>query len=121
MTPDDFSLVPLGGTVSFCKKETVGPTVLHTECGFPRPAPVARNSRPRAVRGKNLARRVRSYARSQGSKVSAPAAGRERAASAGVRAAARARISPAAHKRAKPPQSRCFFMLRTAFRAKVLN
>ena len=43
VTPDDFSLVPLGGTVSFCKKEMVGPTVPHTECGFPRPAPAARN------------------------------------------------------------------------------
>ena len=43
VTPDDFSLVPLGGTVSFCKKEMVGPTVPRLEGGFPRPAPVARN------------------------------------------------------------------------------
>ena len=92
LTPDDFSLVPPGGTVSggeaatallgradecrrstkgarvsgdrsllnhgvpaaLCavgnKKEMVGPTVPHTECGFPRPAPVARNPRPRPRR-----------------------------------------------------------------------
>ena len=43
VTPDDFSLVPPGGTVSFCKKEMVGPTVPRLEGGFPRPAPVARN------------------------------------------------------------------------------
>ena len=35
VTPDDFSLVPLGGTVSFCKKEMVGPTVPHLEGGSP--------------------------------------------------------------------------------------
>ena len=42
-TPDDFSLVPPGGTISFSKKEMVGPTVPRLEGGFSRPAPVARN------------------------------------------------------------------------------
>ena len=43
LTPDDFSLVPPGGTISFSKKEMVGPTVPRLEGGFSRPAPVARN------------------------------------------------------------------------------
>ena len=43
-TPDDFSLVPPGGTISFSKKEMVGPTVPRLEGGFSRPAPVARNA-----------------------------------------------------------------------------
>ena len=38
LTPDDFSLVPPGGTISFSKKEMVGPTVPRLEGGFPRPA-----------------------------------------------------------------------------------
>ena len=41
MTPGDFSLVPPGGTVSFSKKEMVGPTVPRLEGGFPRLRPVA--------------------------------------------------------------------------------
>ena len=41
VTPDDFSLVPPGGTVSFCKKEMVGPTVPRLEGGSPRLRPVA--------------------------------------------------------------------------------
>ena len=43
LTPGDFSLVPPGGTISFSKKEMVGPTVPRLEGGFPRPAAVARN------------------------------------------------------------------------------
>ena len=45
--PGDFSLVPPGGTISFSKKEMVGPTVPRLEGGSPRPAPVARIPRPR--------------------------------------------------------------------------
>ena len=44
LTLDDFSLVPPGGTISFSKKEMVGPTVPAWKAGFPRPAPVARNN-----------------------------------------------------------------------------
>ena len=58
VTPDDFSLVPPGGTVSFCKKEMVGPTVPRLEGGIPSPAARGRKSPPpprwrypRAVRG----------------------------------------------------------------------
>ena len=51
VTPDDFSLVPPGGTVSFCKKEMVGPTVPRLEGGFPRPRPMAASLVP--ARGRN--------------------------------------------------------------------
>ena len=57
VTPDDFSLVPPGGTVSFCKKETVGPTVLPpggrnlSSCGpWPQTPVPARGRYPRALR-----------------------------------------------------------------------
>ena len=51
LAPDDFSLVPPGGTVSFCKKEMVGPTVPRLEGGFPRLRPVAAFLVP--ARGRN--------------------------------------------------------------------
>ena len=54
LTPDDFSLVPPGGTVSFCKKEMVGPTVPRLEGGFPRLRPGAASFIP--ARGGNPAR-----------------------------------------------------------------
>ena len=71
--PDDFSLVPPGGTVSFCKKEMVGPTVPHTECGllpsrargakysalgsaFERSAPFGRKDKLGPLRGKKVVR-----------------------------------------------------------------
>ena len=76
-TPDDFSLVPPGGTVSFCKKEMVGPTVPRLEGGslpprargaeysalgsaFERSAASGRKDRfGRAARGKKPPRRRR--------------------------------------------------------------
>ena len=51
LAPDDFSLVPPGGTVSFCKKEMVGPTVPRLEGGSPRLRPVAAFLVP--ARGRN--------------------------------------------------------------------
>ena len=54
LTPDDFSLVPPGDTVSFYKKEMVGPTVPRLKGGFPRLRPGAASFIP--VRGGNPAR-----------------------------------------------------------------
>ena len=50
VTPDDFSLVPPGGTVSFCKKEMVGLTVPAWKAG-PLVCGPWPHSSSRAVRG----------------------------------------------------------------------
>ena len=47
LTPDDFSLVPPGGTVSFCKKEMVGPTAPPHGVWVPSSAARGRILRPR--------------------------------------------------------------------------